>query len=95
MNEDLARNEWVVGGKYGWADISLIPYVNRLAMLKLDGYWNRGRLPHLDRWFKAVQARPDFKPMMLDWVPQSLTDDLATNGPKSWPRIAEIIGAPV
>jgi glutathione S-transferase len=93
MNEDLAGHEWLVGDRYGWADISLIPYVNRLAMLKLDGYWSNGRLPHLERWFKAVQARPDFKPVMLDWVPPSLTEDLATNGPKSWPRIAEIIGA--
>ena len=92
-NDDLANQDWLAGSHYSWADMSMIPYVNRLAMLGLDGYWTKGRLPHLERWFDAVRARPDFKPMMLDWVPTSLTEDMATNGPKSWPRVAEIIGA--
>jgi ganglioside-induced differentiation-associated protein 1 len=93
MDADLANAEWLVGDSYSIADISLTPYVNRLAMLGLSGYWTGGRLPRLERWFDQVKRRKTFQTEMIDWVPKSLTDDMATNGPKSWPRIAEVINA--
>jgi hypothetical protein len=39
-----------------------------------------------------VQARPSFKSQILDWIPQDLTDDLRTFGPKSWPDVRRIVG---
>jgi len=89
---DLAENSWLVGDTFSAADISLIPYVNRLDMLGLSGLWENGRLPRLDEWWRGVKLRSSFKPQIMDWIPESLADDLRTYGPKSWPEVRRIVG---
>jgi glutathione S-transferase len=54
--------------------------------------WEGGRLPRLTDWWRRVTQRPWFKPQILDWIPESLTSDLRTNGPRSWPAIQRIVG---
>ena len=61
-------------------------------MMSMHGMWERGRLPNVGRWFKAVQDNPNFKSCFIDWVPEDLTNDLRENGAKSWPEVAEILG---
>ena len=90
MEKTLEAGPWLVGDRFSMADIALTPYVNRLAMLGMDGMW-RGRLPELERWFERVKARPSFKPALLDWIPDSLKSDLITNGRKSWPEVQRIL----
>jgi glutathione S-transferase len=88
-------DEWLVGNRFGVADISMTPYVNRLAMMSMRGLWERGRLPHVTAWFKRIEALPHFQSCFIDWVPEELTRDLRDNGTKSWPEVARILDIPI
>ena len=91
MEKALEGNDWLVGNKFSIADISLTPYVNRLAMMSMRPMWEGGRLPNVDRWFNKIEALPNFKKCLIDWVPEDLTNDLRENGAKSWPEVAKIL----
>ena len=58
-------------------------------MMSMRGMWDGGRLPNLERWFSAIEARPNFKRCFIDWVPDDLTADLKKNGSKSWTEVAK------
>jgi ganglioside-induced differentiation-associated protein 1 len=92
MNQALEQGVWLLGASFSIADVSLAPYVNRLAMMSMQGMWGGKRLPALQRWWERLQARPSFKPSLLDWVPPDLTRDLRENGARSWPEVARILG---
>jgi len=92
MDDDLATGPWLVGDTFTAADMALIPYVNRLDMLGLAGLWEGGRMPRLTDWWRRVKERPSFKPQIIDWIPESLTNDLRTYGPKNWPEVSRIVG---
>ena len=91
MEDALDGHDWLVGDRFSVADISLTPYVNRLAMMSMRGMWEGGRLPNVERWFTAIEANPNFKTSFIDWVPEDLTNDLRENGAKSWPEVARIL----
>ena len=92
MEEALkGGNDWLLGDDFTVADVALTPYVNRLAMMSMRGMWENGRLPNVDKWFKRIEALPNFKTCFLDWVPDHLTNDLRENGAKSWPEVAKIL----
>jgi glutathione S-transferase len=91
MNEDLKKTEWLVNDEFGLADISLTPYVNRVAMMGMNEWWE-GRLPYLADWWERIQEVPSFKAAILDWCPEDLTNDLKTFGSQSWPEVQRIIG---
>jgi glutathione S-transferase len=92
IDDDLEHGPWLVGDTYTAADMAVIPYVNRLDMLGLSGLWEGERMPRLTAWWDRVKARPSFKPQILDWIPESLTTDLRTYGPKNWPDVSRIVG---
>ena len=91
MEAALAAGDWLVGDRFTIADISLAPYVNRLAMMSMRGMWENGRLPNVERWFAAVEAMANFRKALIDWVPGHLSDDLRENGARSWPEVARIL----
>lgn len=91
MDDALATSDWLVGGQFSVADITLTPYVNRLASMSLAGMWENGRRPRVADWFRRVQSLPTLKPTFVDWVPAELASDLATNGSRSWPEIARLL----
>ena len=84
-------NDWLVGGRFTIADIALTPYVNRLAMMSMRGMWEGGRLPCVEAWFARIEARPNFRRCLIDWVPDDLAGDLRGNGARSWPEVARIL----
>ena len=92
IDEALAHTTWLVGDEFGVADISVIPYVNRLEMLGMSGLWENGRLPRLADWWQRATARPSFRRQVLDWIPGSLETDLRTFGPRSWGEVSRIVG---
>jgi glutathione S-transferase len=92
MEHALHDAEWLVGNRFSMADIAMAPYVNRLAALAMEGLWQRGRLPHVERWFERVRARPTFGPAFLKWLPQTLADEMHVNGERSWPAIRSLLG---
>ena len=91
METALADSRWLVGDAFTIADISMVPYVNRLAMMSMRGMWENNRLPNVENWFARIEALPNFKKCLIDWVPQELTNDLRENGTKSWPEVAKIL----
>ena len=90
-NDDLAGQPWLAGDTFSLADIALTPYLNRLDMLSMSGFW-AGRLPNLEDWWRRIQALPNFKPCFLDHCPEDLTNDLRTYGAQSWPDVKAILG---
>ena len=91
MNDDLQETKWLASDEFGLADVSLTPYVNRVAMMGMSGWWE-GRLPYLTDWWARIQEVPTFQSAILDWCPQHLTDDLMTFGSQSWSEVQKIIG---
>ncbi len=91
MESALDGKAWLLGDDFSIADVSMTPYVNRLAAMSMSGMWENGRMPNVERWFEAVQQRPAFKPSFVDWVPDSLRNDLKENGAKSWPEVTALL----
>lgn len=91
MDDALEDGDWLVGNQFSIADISLTPYVNRLAAMGMAGMWEGGRMPRVTDWFRRIQARPAFKPALVDWVPAELADDMMNNGRKSWREVARML----
>lgn len=93
MDDTLGTRAWLAGDAFSIADIALTPYVNRLAMLGMRDMWRNGRLPAVDDWFSRIQARPRFKQALIDWIPETLRNDLIANGTRSWPEVQLILQA--
>ena len=91
MDKDLQETKWLASNEFGLADVSLTPYVNRVAMMGMSEWWE-GRLPYLSNWWARIQEVPTFQSAILDWCPQDLTDDLMNFGSQSWPDVQKIIG---
>jgi glutathione S-transferase len=92
MEDALADHAWLAGESFSFADVAIAPYVTRLDMLSMDGLWKNGRRPRVEDWFERVKARPSYQPAFYDWIPEQLENDLRTNGAKSWPEVAAIVG---
>ena len=91
MDKALENKQWLVEETFSIADISMVPYVNRLAMMSMRGMWENNRLPNVEKWFNRVEALPNFKKCLIDWVPDELANDLRENGAQSWPEVAKIL----
>ena len=91
MDKALENKQWLVEDTFSIADISMVPYVNRLAMMSMRGMWDNNRLPNVEKWFNRVEALPNFKKCLIDWVPDELANDLLENGAQSWPEVAKIL----
>ncbi len=93
MNATLAHSEWLAGEAFSMADIALAPYLNRLAALSMNGVWEGGRYPAVERWFDSIRARPTFGSALVDWVPPDLREEMAENGRRSWPAVHRLLNA--
>ena len=91
MNAVLSSSRWLVGDFFSMADVALAPYVNRIAALSMSGLWQGGRLPQVERWFEALQARPTFDEAFIRWMPAGLMSEMRENGAKSWPQVQGLL----
>ncbi|UVO50649.1 glutathione S-transferase N-terminal domain-containing protein [Sphingomonas sp. SUN019] len=78
MDARLAGNEWLAGD-YSIADIACFPWVrgHDWAQVPIDG------LPHLQRWFDAIAARPAVQRGLLvptPPAPQEMAEKTVTQG---------------
>lgn len=67
MERQLGKTRWLAGDDFGFADICMVPYVNRLSLICMDGLWTRNR-PRVTEWFADVQARPSFEDAIVRWM---------------------------
>jgi glutathione S-transferase len=92
MEATLENGPWLAGEALTLADIALAPYLLRLDMLGMTGFWEAGRLPRVADWYARMRARPSFGPALVEWCPPELARDFATYGAESWPSVRRIIG---
>ena len=92
MEETLAGSDWLAGDNFSLADISVVPYVNRLEVLNMLAPWPPQR-PRVMDWFERMKARASFDPAIDEYMPESLTNDFRSNGAKSWPDVEAILKA--
>lgn len=67
MERQLSEKPWLGGRDFGFADICMIPYVNRLSLICMDSLWTRNR-PNVSDWFDRVQARPSYEDAIVKWT---------------------------
>ena len=58
LDAHLAKNDYVVGGKYSIADIALVGWVNSSFILSID---LNGQFPNVFRWLQRLFERPAVK----------------------------------
>ncbi|MGH7905426.1 MAG: glutathione S-transferase family protein [Candidatus Binataceae bacterium] len=91
MEAALSESEWLAGANYSLADVSLTPYVNRLDMLGLAAMW--GGRPRVSEWFGRIQNRPNFKPAVIDWIPEPMANAMRANGSAEWLYVEKALHA--
>ena len=88
MEEALKRGPWLAGKTFSLADISLIPYLERMDRLGLEGMW--GKRPKVSDWFARMKARPSFK-AISDYDPIMDYDDRVKGKVDHWTKVKAII----
>ncbi len=89
MEVSLADGPWLVGSIFTLADIALLPYVNRLDRLGLDGMWaNR---PRVKNWLGSMKARLSFASAIEAFGSTEYDDELRKRGVDVWPKIKAML----
>jgi glutathione S-transferase len=91
MNETLTHRAWLAGPDFSLADIAIVPYVNRLDRLGLDGMW--ATRPHVARWFDAMRARKSFETAVTAFGSTAYDDELRKRGIDVWPQVKALLAA--
>ena len=86
MEAGLNAGGWLAGGEYSLADIGLVPYVHRLADLRMAAFW-RDR-PNVRDWYERVSGRQAFHKAVIDGAPRDWCDLMASRGAGAWQVIA-------
>jgi GST-like protein len=58
LNEHLAGREYLVGSEYTIVDMSAWGWLDRAPVVMMGAEEPLADFPHLQRWFKAIDARP-------------------------------------
>jgi glutathione S-transferase len=90
MERDLADRPWLAADSFSLADIAMIPYIERLDRLTLNGFWKRRR--RVADWFDRVRQRPSFAAAIAAWRPRDYNDLLRDRGVALWPQVAPLLG---
>jgi glutathione S-transferase len=61
MEQALARGPWLTGESYTLADIAMVPFINRIEVLKRPEMVRAGRRPRLAQWYARMQQRPAYQ----------------------------------
>ena len=70
LERRLARGPWIVGDAFSLAEISIAPYMFRLAALGADMFWSAERRPHIRDWYERLAKRPAFQ-KAVSWPDES------------------------
>jgi glutathione S-transferase len=70
LERTLMPGPWIVGSQFTLAEISIAPYMFRLAALGADQFWSRQRRPRINAWYDALAGRPAFK-TAVSWPDES------------------------
>lgn len=90
MERALETRLWLLGDAYSIADLSLTPYINRLAQLELSGMWSPGR-PNVTAWFDRVRQRDNYRAAIVPYDDPKYLALMSERGRGQWPKVAEIL----
>lgn len=90
METQLMQTPWLAGARFSLAEVGVIPYINRLDMLRLGRLWTEKR-PHLTAWWERVKARPTFETALFKYVPPGLGEMMGKYGCEAWPKVKAIV----
>lgn len=89
MEKDLASGgPWLLGKEMTLADINMMPFVARIAYLKLLDVWIAQR-PATQEWWRRVQELPSFVASIPEKLGKEDFDAMATYGGRLRERVAE------
>lgn len=92
MEAALAGRDWLAGDAYTLADVSLTPYVHRLAALALDRLWQPDR-PRVGDWYARIKARANFAAAIGAYDEAGYLTLMDETGRAAWPEVAAALAA--
>jgi len=89
MEEALVQSAFLAGDNYSLADAAVTPYVNRAAMLKLEGLWSKR--PGVAAWLKRVRERTSFERAINQYVTDHERQIFDIPADETWLKAIEIL----
>ena len=91
MEQALERGPWLAGDAFSLADAAVIPYVLRVDLLKLQGFF--ADRPRIQDWYARMRARPSVKKELLDRMTPADKAPFEKLGADLWPKVKALIVA--
>lgn len=88
MQQALEGSRWLAGDSYGLADLALMPYIDRLQRIGMEGFWE-GRYPAVGDWLKRCQQRPSYEIGIASYYSPDRVEQMRATAGQFWPEIAE------
>jgi len=85
MDAGLAQWKWVCGNDFSLADIGLIPYIDRLSRLGMDGFWTL-RHPRVADWYERMRSRKTYQEA-IESFHAGRGPNMREFGTRAWPEI--------
>lgn len=82
-----AAGPWLTGQSHGLADVALLPYVDRVRTLGLEGLY-QGRFSGVAAWLERGRARPSHGTAVTAWDDPVVLAGWREAGTEAWPIIA-------
>lgn len=90
MERALAGQAWLLGDAYSLADLSMTPYINRLAQLELSGMWSPSR-PNVAAWLDRVRQRENYRAAITPYDDPKYLALMSEQGRGQWPKVEAIL----
>jgi len=91
MAATLENSEWLVGAEISMADVSMLPYIERLDQLQLFDWWSQ--YPQLKQWLIQMRATQAYKVGVGKWNNPSYIGLMKESGSGAWPKIKALLAA--
>lgn len=83
----LATKDFLVGETMSLADLSFLPYIERLEQLQLSAWWSE--YPQIDQWLDRIRDTKAYELGIREWHNPAYIGMMKTFGAKAWPQIKE------
>jgi len=91
MEAVLKGSPYLAGEAYSLADAAATPYLNRAAMLGLEGLWRER--PHVAAWLERMRARPSFAPAIAKYLTPQEAERFTFPREATWDKIRAILSS--
>jgi glutathione S-transferase len=82
---------YLAGDAYSLADLSVIPYILRLELLRLSRMWDGH--PGVASWWERVRRRPSAKEAIFERMTDADTAPFKNLQPDPWTKVRELLNA--